>query len=74
MEEAEERRRALPQGFAQSVIKLEIQCERPDATKDHVNKLVDLYTVILTFYIRRLQLNTITIWVKMIIRHFSSQN
>ncbi len=74
MEEAEERRRALPQGFAQSVIKLEIQCERPDATKEHVNKLVDLYTVTLSIYILRLLLNTITIWVKMTIKHFSSLN
>ena len=35
----------LPKKFAQSVIELEIQCERPDATKEHVKKLMDLYTV-----------------------------
>ena len=35
----------LPKKFAQQVIELEIQCERPDATKEHVKKLMDLYTV-----------------------------
>ena len=35
----------LPKGFAKQVIELEIQCERLDATKDHVNLLMDLYTV-----------------------------
>lgn len=36
---------ALPRNFAKKVIDLEIQCERPDVTKEHVNTLMDLYTV-----------------------------
>lgn len=35
----------LPKNFAQQVIELEIQCDRPEATKEHVKKLMDLYTV-----------------------------
>ncbi len=41
----QKRKISLPKGFAKQVIELEIQCERPDATKDHVNLLMDLYTV-----------------------------
>ena len=38
----------LPLDFAQKLINLEIQVERPDFTKEHVNSLMDLYTVCLS--------------------------
>ena len=38
----------LPRNFAQSVIELEIYIERPDVSKEHVKKLMDLYTVSLS--------------------------
>jgi len=52
----------LPRNFAKKVIDLEIQCERPDVTRDHVNSLMDLYTVSFFFFyfLFRSPLNTIT--------------
>ena len=35
----------LSKNFARRVIELENQIERPDATKDNINDLMDLYTV-----------------------------
>lgn len=35
----------LSKNFARKVIELENQIERPDATKWHINDLMDLYTV-----------------------------
>ena len=35
----------MPADFAKKLINLEIQVERPDFTKEHVNQLMDLYTV-----------------------------
>jgi len=35
--------------FAQSIIECEIAVERPDATAEHVQKLMDLYTVYQSF-------------------------
>ncbi len=37
--------RDLPAVFAQSIIECEMIVERPDATVEHVQKLMDLYTV-----------------------------
>ncbi len=39
------KRMSLPRNFAKKVIDLELQCERPDVTRDHINSLMDLYTV-----------------------------
>ena len=39
------KRSGLPRNFAKKVIDLELQCERPDTTRVHVNDLMDLYTV-----------------------------
>ena len=36
---------SLPTDFAKKLINLEIQVDRPDFTKEHVNELMDLYTV-----------------------------
>jgi len=36
---------SLPTDFAKKLINLEIQVDRPDFTKEHVNQLMDLYTV-----------------------------
>jgi hypothetical protein len=41
----------LPRNFAKKVIDLEIQCDRPDVTRDHINTLMDLYTVNFINYI-----------------------
>lgn len=40
----------LPENFAQKLISLEIQCDRPDATKAHLNSLMDLYTMAIEHY------------------------
>ena len=39
------KRRELPTKFAQCIIECEILVDRPDATAEHVQKLMDLYTV-----------------------------
>lgn len=36
--------------FAQKLINLEIQVDRPDFTKEHVNSLMDLYTIAIEHY------------------------
>ena len=45
MNNANNRRRELPQQFAQSIIEFEMAVDRPDAKAEHVQKLMDLYTV-----------------------------
>eukprot|EP00347_Sterkiella_histriomuscorum_P022847 403336929 len=47
---AQEQKIKLPVDFARQVIKLEIQCERPDAQKIHVNQLTDLYANAIEYY------------------------
>ena len=37
--------RELPPNFAKFIIEYEIKVDRPDATSEHVQKLIDLYTV-----------------------------
>ena len=37
--------RELPANFAKFIIEYEIKIDRPDATQEHVQKLIDLYTV-----------------------------
>ena len=37
--------RELPANFAKFIIEYEIKVNRPDATQEHVQKLIDLYTV-----------------------------
>ena len=44
------KRMDLPRNFAKKVIDLELQCERPDVTKDNVNSLMDLYTLAIEYY------------------------
>jgi len=35
----------LPENFAQRMINLEMHCEKSDSSPDHINQLMDLYTV-----------------------------
>ena len=44
--------RALPPNFAKFIIEYEIKVDRPDATSEHVQKLIDLYTVSITLVIK----------------------
>lgn len=39
------KQRELPANFAKYIIEYEIKVDRPDATQEHVQKLIDLYTV-----------------------------
>ena len=41
---------SLPEEFAKKLISLEIRCDRPDATKDEINRLMDLYTSAIEYY------------------------
>jgi len=40
--------RELPANFSRYIIEYEIKVDRPDASQEHVQKLIDLYTVSLT--------------------------
>lgn len=42
--------KALPRDFALKIFNLEIQCEKPDATQEHMNELMDLYTMAIEYY------------------------
>jgi hypothetical protein len=39
------KKKALPDNFAEQVLDLELECEKPVVAVDHVNKLVELYSV-----------------------------
>ena len=48
------RRRELPPQFAQSIIEFEMAVDRPDAKAEHIQKLMDLYTVSLESFLSKI--------------------
>jgi hypothetical protein len=45
--------RELPANFAKFIIEYEIKIDRPDATQEHVQKLIDLYTVSMSRHLNK---------------------
>ena len=64
--------RELPSNFAKFIIEYEIKVDRPDATSEHVQKLIDLYTVSKHTYYRSDEMSITSRYLSLFLHTFQT--